>query len=393
MQKYNLTPRQWLAIAVIAAVIPAIALWMNHQSQTRRQAQLQEAAALLVQSPSTTTLALPASRTSGELILYEFSPELREAYIHDIIADGGRLWLGTGKGLLLFAEGKYASQYRQFSQTSFEWVQNLTLENGLLAANVLVAHGSTGGRYAGSHLFDIRERTWRKLGKNVLDQVWLNGALYQRPLDRALLRIRFENGNPVTEEIPIQSRLCSEAYMRAIHDELWIAQQGTVHFHGGRRTGGHTKAVPCGVLRYNPQTGEETLYEEGNGLNSGFARDVAGDEKQVWVSHSIKHDKLSLFDPAVGQWQSARPYGSGNRIAVSDRAVWLASPSSRTPLIRIDRATQKRKNIAGIPEEFYVSAIAIDGEEIWLGLYKRTWHGSTYSVESRLARYTDSTES
>ena len=384
---------QWFLVIIIASLVPAISLWMGYQFLLEKNERKEEAVDLLVYAPENTSLALPVSRNSGEITLYEFSPELREAYIYDIVVDGEQLWIGTGKGLLAFAEGHYANLYRQFSRAPFEWINNLALENDLLALDTLVATGSTGGHYAGSHIFNTQSKEWHRLGKNILDQTWLNGSLWQRPLDRTLVKYTTDkNGTWIQEEIPIQGRLCSEAYMSAINNEIWIAQQGTVHFHGGagiNYAGSQVKALPCGVLRYNPETGEETLYEESDGLNSGFGRDVAGDEHQVWVSHSIKYDKLSLFDPVTGQWQSARPYGSGNRIALSKKAVWLASPSSSDPLIRIDRTTQKRKNIQGIPKDFYVSAIAIDSENVWVGLYKKNWKDSTYTITSYLARYID----
>ncbi len=394
MGKKQLSIGQWLAVAVVASIIPAFGLWMAYHFYSARQASDATSAPLLVPAPLQNSLALPRTRESGEILLYSFSPELREAYIHDIVVDNERIWIGSGKGLLAYSEGAYAIQYRQFSHAPFEWVRELSLENGLLATDVLVARDSTGGTYAGNYLFDVHSKTWQILGHNVISQTWLNGVLWQRPLDRTLNKFSLINDQWVSEDIPIQSRLCSEAYMRAIDNEIWIAQQGTVHFHFGVGIQGTSsvKAIPCGVLRYKPQTGEEILYEEDDGLNSGFGRDVVGDGDQVWVSHSIKHEKLSLFDPQTGQWQSARPYGSGNRIALSKRAVWLASPSSSSPLIRIDRATQSRRDIKGIPGDYYVSAIAVEGDEVWLGLYKKTYSGKTYSIDSYLAKYIDHDE-
>lgn len=391
MKSKKLSHSQRLAVAVMALIVPAAGLLLTFQFFTEQGAGLEASAPLLVPAPETTSLELPSAHPSGELKLYGFSHVLRDAYIHDIVVDADRLWIGTGKGLLEFVEGKSVTRHRQFSHAPFEWVENLALENTLLALDILVARGSTGGRHAGSHVLNTRSGQWQKLGKNILDQTWLNGVLWQRPLDRGLLKTTLNNGKWTSEEVPLGTQLCSEAYMSTINDEIWIAQQGTVHFHGGLgiQGTGHVKAKPCGVLRYNPQTGQEILYEEAHGLNSGFGRDVAGDKTQIWVSHSIQHDRLSLFDTGTGHWRSARPYGSGNRIALSDKAVWLASPSSSTPLIRIDRATQKRKNIDGVPPGFYVSAIAIDGDTVWLGLYRKNWVDTTYSIESYLAQYID----
>ena len=178
--------------------------------------------------------------------------------------------------------------------------------------------------------------------------------------------------------------------MSVVADELWIAQQGTeYHSRGPKRGGTGAKAIPCGVVRYDPATGAETFFDEDDGLNSGFGRDVAGDDRAVFVSHSIKHDKLSVFDPASGNWRTARPNGTGNRIALSANAVWLASPGGRTPLVRIDRRSEERRNIAGIPEGFYVSALAADGDVVWFGLHRKTYEAATYSVEALLGRYED----
>ena len=59
-------------------------------------------------------------------------------------------------------------------------------------------------------------------------------------------------------------------------------------------------------------------------------------------------------------------------------------------MIRIDRTTQQRKNIRADLENFYVSAIAIDETVVWLGLYRKSYTDSSYTVESYLARYDDS---
>jgi hypothetical protein len=335
----------------MALIVPATGLFLASLILTEQGAGKGDGAPLLVHAPETTSLELPSVYPSGELQLYEFPRLMRDAYIHDIVVDGDRLWIGTGKGLLEHVDGKSLTRHRQFSHAPFEWVENLALADNLLALDVHVARGSSGGHRAGSHVLDTRSGQWQKVGRNILDQTWLKGVLWQRPLDRNLLKTSLNNGQWTSEEVPLRTQLCSEAYMSTINDEIWIAQQGTVHFHGGAGIQGmsHVKAKPCGVLRYNPLSGEETLYGEGHGLNSGFGRDIAGDEHQVWVSHSIKDDRLSLFDTGTGRWQSARPYGSGNRITLGDRAVWLASPSSTSPLIRIDGQRKKGKTSTVCP--------------------------------------------
>jgi hypothetical protein len=334
-------------------------------------------------SPSATALALPNIFPSGDITLFEFAPEFREAKIYDITVDDGTLWLGTGKGLVEYVPGRHATAYRQFTTAPFEWVRHLALDGGALAVDTLTANGNTGGEYAGSHLFDLATRRWQQIGVNVLDQVWLHGELWQRTVGRKLNRVTHDDAGWRHQEISIANRLCAEAYLAAIGDDLWIAQQGTV------RGDSQAKAVPCGVLRYSPATGEERLFDETDGLNSGFGRDVAGDAHQVWVSHSINHDRLSVLDERRERWRSARSYGSGNRIALGANAVWLATPDATNPLIRIDRHSEQRLNIRGVPEGFYVGAMAVAGREVWLGLYKPIWTDGTYSTESYLAQYID----
>jgi hypothetical protein len=390
MGRKKLTTSQLLVVIIMMSIVPAIAAWLAYDFYVQRSAHRQSVAPWLSPEPATTELTLPERSSRGELEIYRFSPELRAADIYSLAIDGDALWLGTGRGLVHFEPGRFARQYRRFSRAPYEWTRHLRLDRHLLAVDSLVAGGNTGGEYAGNHLFDTRTGEWSKIGTNVLDQVWLDGQLWQRQLDRTLTRASRRGDQWQLEEIQLDTRLCSEAYMAVVDDEIWIAQQGTVHLQGRIGQGGsRAKAIPCGVVRYDPRSGRETFYDEADGLNSGFARDVAGDGREVYVSHSIKHEKISIRDSATGRWSSARPYGSGNKIAVSENAVWLATPSSRDPLVRIDRKTQKRKNISGIPEGYYVGALAVAGNTIWLGLYKKEWKGSTYSLDSLLAKHED----
>lgn len=325
----------------------------------------------------------PLQSASGSLILYEFDAEIRQSRVFDILVDGDRLWLGTGKGLLAWEASGQVIRYQQFADASFEWVRNLALDNGLLALDSLTADGNTGGHYAGSYVFNIASRQWQYVGGNVLDQVWLNGAIWQRPVEsRVLQKSELQEIGWQAKQVALNTTLCSEASMAAIDGEIWIAQQGT---RGTR----FREAKPCGVIRYDPASGNEVYIDEQSGLNSGFARDVAGDADQIWISHSIKHDRLSLLDRRTGRWQSARPVGSANSIMLGRRAIWLASPSESSPLIRIDRTTQTRTNIKGVPTGFYVSAIAEDENVLWLGLYKQNWHGNTFTIDSYVASYVD----
>jgi hypothetical protein len=390
MGRKKLTASQLLAVALMMSIVPAIAAWFAYDFFIKRSIHDEAVEPWLRPAVTVTELPLPARSVQGELELYRFSPDLQAADIYSIVIDADALWLGTGKGLVHFQPGRRVRQHRQFSDAPYEWVRHLALNGHLLAADILVAGGNTGGEYAGNHLFDTRGASWSRLGGNVLDQVWLDGQLWQRRLDRTLTRAVQRADQWHLDEVHLQSRLCSEAYMAAIGNEIWIAQQGTVHSHRSIRKGGsHAKAVPCGVVRYNPATGEETFFDEGDGLNSGFGRDVAGDSRQIYVSHSIKHERISIRDNSTGRWYSARPYGSGNKIAISEAALWLATPSSRHPLVRIDRKTQKRKNIDGIPQGYYVGSLAVDGNVVWLGLYKKDWIGSTYSLHTLLARHED----
>ena len=231
---------------------------------------------------------------------------------------------------------------------------------------------------------------WQKLDSDAVDQIWLDGELWQRRSDRSLTKLVHRNNVWQGDDVPLKSRLCRGGRLAAINGEIWIAQQGVRRIGGGaRRVASLVRRVPCGVVRYNPRTGEETFYDQDDGLNSGFGRDIAGDARQVWVSHSVKHNKLSLLDLETGQWQTALPFGTGNVIALSQHAVWAASPSPRDSLMRIDRMTQQRQNIRTGLDDFYVSTIAIDGTVIWLGLYKKSYTDTSYTVESYLARYDD----
>jgi hypothetical protein len=388
-KRRRLTGTQVLVVVIMASVVPAIMAWRAVGFFGEMEGRDKEGMILRVRAESTEVLEVTSVRESGELLLYEFGSGLREARIYDIVVDGDRLWIGTGKGLVEFADGGEVRLHRQFSGAPFEWTQDLALHDGWLAVDVLVAEGNSGGHYAGSHVLDTRTGEWHELGANVLDQVWLGDALWQRPLARMLVRQEFLDGVWRSKDVSLSSRLCSHAQMAAIDGSIWMAQQGVVHFTGGARVrgGSYTKEVPCGVLRFEPETGSETLFEERHGLNSGFGRDVAGDARQVWVGHSIKHGKLSVYDRQTGKWGSAPPCGSANTVALGEDAAWLATPSGSAPLLRIDRETRRCRPVTGVPQGYYVSAIAIDGDAVWLGLYRQNWQGSSFTIDSYLARY------
>ena len=82
------------------SVVPAVTVWVGYQSYIERKVSDATSAPLLVRAPQEMPVALPTMKTSGEIVLHEFSPELRQVFIYDIVADGDRLWIGTGKGLL-----------------------------------------------------------------------------------------------------------------------------------------------------------------------------------------------------------------------------------------------------------------------------------------------------
>ena len=219
----------------------------------------------------------------ARLLLYELGTDLQQAQIHSIAVDDGKLWIGSGRGLIEFVENGASRVHRQFADAPFEWTRHVRLGNGVVAVDSMVANGSTGGHYAGSHLFDKETGEWHELGDNVLDHVWLDGTLWQRPARRMLTRVKQINGAWHAEDVSLSSQLCSEAQLAAVDGELWIAQQGTVRFSGGLRNrgSGSVKDVACGVLRFNPETGTEMHFRQQDGLNVGFGRDIVGDGRMV----------------------------------------------------------------------------------------------------------------
>jgi len=333
------------------------------------------------------SLDLQIEEHSDGLSLYQFDVPVSESMIYDILATESAVWLGTGQGLIRLEPDERAVSHRAFAGAPSEWARHLTLHGDLMAVDVMVAGGPTGGQYAGTHLFNIRSETWDRIGENVADQVWLGEVLWQRTLARTLVRWTRDQGRWVDETVPLKTNQCSEASLAAIGDVLWMAQQGTAR--GGLRFARTARAIPCGLLRYEPTSGRETFFSEEHGMPSGFGGDVDGDASQVYVSHSTKHDRVSWLDTASGEWHSLRAAGTGNRMAVSDSAVWLATPSARHPLIRIDRLTQRRIDISGIPQDFYVSAIDVQGDSVWFGLYRERWKGETYTVQSLLGHLDD----
>jgi len=69
-------------------------------------------------------------------------------------------------------------------------------------------------------------------------------------------------------------RICTEGRLAAAAGRVWIAQQGAVRI--GRQS---MRPVPCGVVAVDPATGDARVWEEDDGLASGFGRDVVGDAR------------------------------------------------------------------------------------------------------------------
>jgi hypothetical protein len=324
---------------------------------------------------------LGAGSLSGEYTFFELPDGLDKAQIHDIVFHEGIMWLGTDKGLVKI-ENQTATIYRQFGDWPFEWVRDLVITPFGIAMQTHVAMGNTGGHNAGSHVFNAANETWHKVGGNMLAQSWLNGALYQ--VGSTLIR-RIPS-NSWNKEIVLSS-ICgkgsSSLKMKAIDNELWITGEGkTLQTHVDNSYG-------CGVTRYDPVTGEVFNYTMQDGLTHDKGWDLGGDAKGVYISHSIKHNHMSYYDFGQQGWHSVATGGSGNRISVSDNAVWLAQGTPKSPLRRIDRQNLSGKSYPPISENEYISAIGVNGREVWLGIYEKHWSDSTYTITSKLVLVID----
>lgn len=375
-----------MAVSIGMLAFPLAAYWVLSGAWYGQRADA-EISIEHVAVPGRRVLKLPADQRHGDLVLYRFQAPVSQSMVYDIEATEWGAWLGTGHGLIRFEPDHSAIGYRAFDDAPGEWVRRLALRNDVIAVDIMVADGPTGGQDAGAHLFDADTESWHPLGDNVADQVWLDGDLWQRTLARSLIRWTRDGKGWVSQAVTLDTHQCSEASLAAIDDALWIAQQGTAR--GGLNFARTARAIPCGLLRYDPASGSETGYSEQNGMPSGFARDVGGDANQVYVSHSIKHHRISQLDLATGEWRSMQAVGTGNRMAVSEAAVWLATPSAKHPLVRIDRLSHRRTDVSGIPEGYFVSAIDVIGESVWFGLHRKHWQGQTYTVESMLGRLED----
>ena len=344
-----------------------------------------ETASDLVPNPTVARGVLGAPTNFEQYRFFELPNGLDKAEIHDIDFHDGAMWLGTDGGLVKVVD-RDVTVYRQFSDWPFEWVRNLAVTPYGIAASVHVARGNTGGRSANTHLFSAEDEEWREIGPNVLDQAWHEGHLYQ--VSSRLVR---RDPRDDWQESVVDDSICggspSSLKMKVIENEIWIVGEGAV-FEGAPR---RRIRVPigCGVIRHTPSNGRSVVYDTTHGLNHDHGWDLDGGDGEVYVSHSVKHDRLSRFDIGLERWSALGTRGSGNRVFVSSDDIWLARGSPRRPMYRIDRDTGEGRFFSTISEGTYFSAIGTNDEEIWLGVYERHWSDSTYSITSRLALVVD----
>jgi len=92
---------------------------------------------------------------------------------------------------------------------------------------------------------------------------------------------------------------------------------------------------------------------------------------------------------AAGAWSRVRSSRNGvclgaNTLGLTPTALWLGTPDGRRPLKRLDRESGEARVVQGVPEDFYLSAVAGEETGAWVGLHRKHWEGESYRVESLL---------
>lgn len=311
----------------------------------------------------------------GDYTMYSLPGDVAQASINDIVFDAGAVWVGTKKGLIKI-KGSQFTVYRQFSNWPFEWIKHLIVTPYGLVVNTLVAEHNYGGKHAGSYLFDIKNETWLRLGRNNRAQAWLDGYLYQVST-KLIRRDPLHSWQKQIVLSDLCTRWTSSVVMRAINGELWLSGDSLRRYSTG-----------CGVIRYNPEKGKSIVYKSQDGVNGDMGVDIGGDSRDVYIAHSMRSGHLSRFDLHARSWQSLRAGGTGYRIAVTARAIWLACLNPAQPLLRIDRDSAETTRLPGLGKKEYVSAVGENDKDVWFGTYVQNWQGQGYTIESRLGRYT-----
>lgn len=363
----------------------------------------------LAQKESTQEYDLGEPVEDKRISFYTLPGGLDEAQIHDIKFYDGAMWLGTDKGLLRIKDKKI-TQFRQFSAWPFEWVKDLTFTPAGIVVQTYVAQGNTGGTPAGTNIFDPKTQHWKQLGRNALAQIWYDGALYQA--SSKLVKRMPENDWKA--DVIVQS-ICGKSptslSMIAAAQNLWIVGQGsTLRQHA-------SSSIGCGLTRYNPADNSTTVFHVKDGLLNEYGWDIAGDDKAVYISHSIKDNTMSVYNIKEDKLGAYAVGGSGNHISVSPKTIWIAKATPSLPLRRIDRGSGLARNFGAFsppvegqamaeetkeitegtapteqkkpePNE-YVSAIGLDGNQVWIGTYIKVWDGPKYTIKSRLGVYED----
>lgn len=384
-----------LLIGMIGIIIPAIVMIVVYKDRKveHQQPSVSDPQARVAPRISET---LPTEKLGGkELELFRLPGPLSQAPIYSIVVDGRTIWLGTGKGLIRFNPNGTSKLYRNFSLAQNEWIRSLTLADGKLAASIMIAPGNTGGTPVGSFQFDPATESWQRIGLNARSLAW-DGDKFWTLKGRTLSTLSREpDGSWRQQEVATQNRLCSSGDLVIANNKIWIAQQGVVRHTGGKKSGASwAKEVPCGVLQIDPVTGRETLFEQKDGLASGFGRAIVADDNELWVAHSIKGDGLSQFTFTGKQWASLPTATNGqavnaNSLGLSARAIWLATPDGSRPLVRLDRESYAARSIAEAPPEHYVTAIAGRTGQVWVAMSKKFYdlpESGDYRVETVLGR-------
>ncbi|MCG8592282.1 MAG: hypothetical protein MJE66_23560 [Proteobacteria bacterium] len=331
--------------------------------------------------PVSETLPPAARERRSGITLYRLGRGLDQVTIYAATSDAGGVWLGTGRGLVRLTPDGTTTLYRLYSDAPSEWIRELTpLEDGL-ALTITVAPDNTGGHSVGTFLFDPASERWTRIGEPSR-ALASNGERLFGVQGRRLVTFD-RSGDTFSTRLLDTTGICAEADLAVGDGELWLTHQDT------HRAGSRAQAVPCGVLRIRPD-GSATAYATEQGLVSGFGRSVVADARGTFVSHGIQGEGLSAYAPDTDRWQGHRGSRNGvylgaNLLAMAPDAIWLGTPDGRRPLVHLKRDSLEAHVVSGIPAEHYVTGMAAGPSGAWVGLARKHWEGTNYTVESRVA--------
>ncbi len=320
----------------------------------------------------------------------DWPKELSSAMINDIRYYRDVLLLATNKGLVMIdIDHHKIRRFQIHSDMPFEWWRSMDVSDNKVVSTTLVSNGSTGGTYAGSHVFDLDTLIPMPLEREITGQIFHNNLLYQLSDKRLLVRDPLQGFSTVrTIDLePLVHTGCIFGSPLSTGRAIWVPTWG-------RPTSSHTiysaTKGKCGLIRI-PDSGEPIkIIKKGNNAMAYHTTQYSySDSDGLLLVHPTRAQRVSYYGEANNQWRAID--SSALAGTLSENYFWVgyrgvtgyARNGPKNITIRVKTALRPNR---------FVSAIAVRESnefkaEVWIAFYVKHYSGDGYDIESSIERH------